>query len=129
MNVPEVSDKRLYTLEEITEALTLRGSLQDQIDKLQDQVAELTAQIADLKAAPREHWVATGSKVFVSKKDAAAVLSISVSSLDLLIVSGEIKVRRMGNRVLIPREQLERLTKRDIPAVWPKKRQGKTVRK
>jgi hypothetical protein len=36
--------------------------------------------------------------------------------------------RRLGKRVLIQREQLDRLTNRNVKIIWPEKRQGKTVR-
>jgi excisionase family DNA binding protein len=116
--------KRLYTLAEITDALGLRDSLQDQIDELKHRLTALSAQIAEIKA-PREHMIATGSKVFLSRKEAAAVLSISLRILEQLIVQGEIKTRHLGKRVLVQREQLDRLTKRDIKIIWPAKRDGK----
>jgi excisionase family DNA binding protein len=121
--------KRLYTIAEITEALTLRGSLQDQIDDLKRQVASLSAQIAELRANDAPRSIDTRSKALISRKEAAAVLSISVSTLEQLIIQGEIKTRSLGRRVLIPREQLDRLAQRDVRVIWPDKRQGKTVRK
>jgi excisionase family DNA binding protein len=120
-------EKQLYTLAQVTEALTLRGSLQGQIDDLKHQVEALSLQVK-LWAHPGGS-IATGSKIFVSRKDAAAILSISVSTLEQLIAQGEIKIRCLGKRVMIPREQLERLANRDIRIIWPNKRQGKTVRK
>jgi excisionase family DNA binding protein len=70
----------------------------------------------------------TSDRILYSRKEAAAQLSISLDSLQMLIVRGEIAVRRMGSRVLVPRTELERLAKRDIPEIWPAKQNGKTTR-
>lgn len=67
-------------------------------------------------------------RLLYNKKEAAAQLSISVSTLDQLIAQGELEVRRLGVRILIPRRELERLATRDVAIVWPQKINGKTVR-
>jgi excisionase family DNA binding protein len=125
----EQMPERVFTMAEITEALTLRGSLQDQVDELRRQIEAISKQLIELRLGPREYSVSTASKTFLSRKDAAAVLSISVSSLEQLIIQGEIKTRQLGGRVMIPREQIDQLARRDVKIVWPPKRQGKTVRK
>jgi len=59
-------------------------------------------------------------KILLSRVESAKALSISVSSLDRLISSGELRARKLGDRVLIERTELERFaarrTKRLIPA-------------
>lgn len=59
-------------------------------------------------------------KILLSRLESAEALSISVSSLDRLISRGELKARKLGDRVLIERAELERFatrrTKRLIPA-------------
>ena len=40
---------------------------------------------------------------------AAAALSISIRSLDYLIASGVVKVRRIGSRILIPLAEFHRM--------------------
>lgn len=67
-------------------------------------------------------------KILYSRKEAAQQLSLSLSSLDLLIAQGELEVRRLGKRILVPRTELEKLAKRDVEIVWPEKHNGKTVR-
>jgi excisionase family DNA binding protein len=67
-------------------------------------------------------------RLLYNKKEAAAQLSISVSTLDQLIAQGELEVRRLGVRILIPRRELERLATHDVAIVWPQKINGKTVR-
>ena len=120
--------KRLYTLAQIAEALNLRGSVQDQIDELKSQVASLSAQIAELKTQ-RAHLIAAVPKAFFSIKEAAAALSLSASTIDVLIVRGMLRPRRQGRRVLIPTAEIERFAKRDIGGpMWPEKQNGKTVR-
>jgi excisionase family DNA binding protein len=60
------------------------------------------------------------------RKETAAILAISVSSLDQLIACGEIRVKRLGRLIMIPREQLEAaLAKRDDRA---KRRQRRPAR-
>lgn len=56
-----------------------------------------------------------------SRKLAAAALSISVRSLDYLIERGELPIRRIGKKVLVPVADLRRFAKGDHPdAVRPR---------
>jgi len=58
--------------------------------------------------------------ILVSKKEAARVLSVSPRTIDNLIASKELSVRRVGRRCLIPRTALEAFARRDhstTPAV------------
>jgi excisionase family DNA binding protein len=43
----------------------------------------------------------------LDRRDAAKALSISLRKLEGLILAGELPVRRIGRRVLIPRQALE----------------------
>jgi excisionase family DNA binding protein len=52
-------------------------------------------------------------KLLLSRREAAARLSISPRSLDYLISDGVIPVRRIGSRVLIPYEHLLFFASRD----------------
>jgi excisionase family DNA binding protein len=49
-------------------------------------------------------------KVTFSRYECAQLLGISVRLLDKCIANGEIKAVRIGDRVLIPRAELERFT-------------------
>jgi excisionase family DNA binding protein len=60
-------------------------------------------------------------RLLYSRKEAAAQLSVCLSTLDQLVARGELKVRRIGARILVPRKELERLVGRDVPALWPAK--------
>jgi excisionase family DNA binding protein len=51
--------------------------------------------------------------ILMSKRDAARALSISLRTLDNLIASKELAVRRVGRRCLIPRTALEAFARRD----------------
>jgi excisionase family DNA binding protein len=53
------------------------------------------------------------SKMAYSKRDAASTLSISVRKLDYMIERGEIKVRRIGKRVVITHQELQQFLRRD----------------
>lgn len=67
-------------------------------------------------------------KALLSRKEAAEYISLSLSTIDVAVSRGMIRVRRMGRRVLIPREELDRFAGRDVANVWPAKRDNKTTR-
>jgi excisionase family DNA binding protein len=46
--------------------------------------------------------------ILVSRKEAAQALGLGRGKLDQLIAAGAIQVRRIGRRVLISREELQR---------------------
>jgi excisionase family DNA binding protein len=45
--------------------------------------------------------------LLVSRREAAALLGLSLRMLDYLVARREISVRRVGRRVLVPRHALE----------------------
>jgi excisionase family DNA binding protein len=51
----------------------------------------------------------------LSKLDAARVLGVSVRTVDRLIALKQLPVRRLGRRVLIPRNSLQSLLRADHP--------------
>jgi excisionase family DNA binding protein len=55
----------------------------------------------------------TTEKVLYTKREAAQLLSISLRSLDYLIFNQQIPTRRIGRRVLIHRDVIERFARRD----------------
>jgi excisionase family DNA binding protein len=52
-------------------------------------------------------------RLLYSRREAAYQLSLSARSLDYLIANGELKVRRIGSRILVPHEELVRFAGRD----------------
>jgi excisionase family DNA binding protein len=52
-------------------------------------------------------------RLLIDRRDAAQYLSISQRSLDYLVANGELNVRRMGARVLIPISELQRYARVD----------------
>ena len=68
-------------------------------------------------------------RILYTREEAIEQLSISMSTLQVLIARGEIQVRRLGKRVLIPRSELERLAERDVQVIWPEKVNGKTTKR
>ncbi|MEG9438230.1 helix-turn-helix domain-containing protein [Edaphobacter sp. HDX4] len=52
-------------------------------------------------------------RLLYDRKTAARMTSISVRSLDYLISSGELKVRRIGTRILVAHAELVRFAGRD----------------
>jgi excisionase family DNA binding protein len=49
--------------------------------------------------------------LLLSKNEAARLLGLSLRSLDHIISRGEIQIRRIGRRVLIPRAAVESFAK------------------
>ena len=61
--------------------------------------------------------------VLLSRKQAAALLSISVRALDYLVQRGDIKTKRVGKRVLIHYDEIKRFARADHPqAIVPTNR-------
>jgi excisionase family DNA binding protein len=52
-------------------------------------------------------------KILYSRQEAAELLSLSLRSVVMLIDRGELPVRRIGRRVLVPRASLEAFARRD----------------
>jgi excisionase family DNA binding protein len=66
-------------------------------------------------------------RLFYSRQEAAAMLSISESTLDVAIGRGMLRVVRKGRRVLISKGELERFSRRDMPGgIWPAKQIAQT---
>lgn len=55
------------------------------------------------------------TKFLYSKKEAAASLGVSARTVDYLIARGELETKRIGKKVLIPREVLRRFACADHP--------------
>lgn len=72
------------------------------------------------------------AKVLYSRKEAAAALAVSVSTLDVMVQRGMVRAVRFGRRVLIHRDEIERRGRKiaagDGPGVWPARVDGKTAR-
>jgi excisionase family DNA binding protein len=54
-------------------------------------------------------------QMLLSKRLAARTLSISIRTLDKLILTKELPIRRIGRRVLVPRTVLERFAQGERP--------------
>lgn len=66
-------------------------------------------------------------KILFSRAEAAGMLSISVSSLDVLIATGRLRAARKGRRVLIHLAEIERLAAREIPKIWPSRSERRGI--
>ena len=62
-------------------------------------------------------------KILFSRTEAAEMLSISVSSLDVLIATGRLKAVHKGRRVHIHAAEIERLATKEIVQIWPSRRE------
>jgi excisionase family DNA binding protein len=68
----------------------------------------------DITTAPTMHKTRRGwQPLLVSKRDAAAMLSLCVRTIDNLIATKELPARRVGKRVLIPFSALQQFARRD----------------
>ena len=54
-----------------------------------------------------------GQSILCGKKEAAALLNVSVRTIDNLLKAKELRARKVGARVLIQRSELERFALRD----------------
>lgn len=57
--------------------------------------------------------MSTNNKILYTKREAAQLLSISLRSLDYLIVSHQLATRRIGRRVLVHRDSIEQFARTD----------------
>jgi excisionase family DNA binding protein len=57
------------------------------------------------------------SKLVHNRIEAATILGISVRTIDNLILNGELTVRRIGTRVVIPHHSIVQFIRRDHPTV------------
>jgi len=57
--------------------------------------------------------------LFVSRKQTATVLGLSIRSVDYLITGKRCKVRRIGGRVLVPIAEVHRLSRTDLANIRP----------
>jgi excisionase family DNA binding protein len=53
--------------------------------------------------------------IAMTKQEAAQILRVSLRTIDRLIALRELRVRRLGRRVLIPRSSLNSLMLKDHP--------------
>jgi excisionase family DNA binding protein len=53
--------------------------------------------------------------IVLSKQEAAQMLGVSLRTIDRLIALKELQVRRLGRRVLIPRNSLDSFLRTDHP--------------
>jgi helix-turn-helix protein len=63
----------------------------------------------------RPKWELGRPPLLVSKRDAAALLSLCLRSIDNLIAGKQLPCRRIGKRVLIPYTALVAFARRDHP--------------
>ena len=57
----------------------------------------------------------------MTKKEAAACLRVCVSTLDLYVMRGYLKPIHRGRRVMFTSEDVEKLSAKSLPSVWPVK--------
>jgi excisionase family DNA binding protein len=59
------------------------------------------------------------SRILYSREEAAEALSLSISTIDVMIGRGMLRARRHGRRVLIHHSEIERVSRMDLPRIWP----------
>ena len=58
-------------------------------------------------------------KLLFSRLEAAEILSFSVSTLDVAVARGMLRVRRMGRRVMFEKREIEKFARADHSRIWP----------
>lgn len=53
-------------------------------------------------------------KLLYTRRDASVALSLSMRSIDYLIESGKLASRKIGARVLVPVEEVERVARQGV---------------
>lgn len=71
--------------------------------------------IFDKGKHPGRAIIPSEDKLLVGRIEAAAMLSISPRALDYLVANKQLMSRRIGARVLIPRDELKRFSRADHP--------------
>ncbi len=73
-----------------------------------------THQFSDvLIALPKKASSAPLSKLLYSRKEVAHLLNLSIRSVDLILSAGQMKVRRIGRRLLVPADSVAQYANRD----------------
>jgi excisionase family DNA binding protein len=67
-------------------------------------------------------------RALYSRREAAHYVGVSLSTIDVIVSRGLLRVRRIGRRVLIPQAELDRFVRADHICIWPPKLNGKTSR-
>ena len=65
---------------------------------------------------PAKATMSPDAKLLVSRREAAAILSISIRGVDYMIADGRLSTRRIANRVLIPTEEIRKFAQSDHPS-------------
>lgn len=67
--------------------------------------------------------------ILVSRKDAAALLGLSLRSIDNLLANGQLAARKVGRRTLILRAALERFARSPETANGAERRKARLIRR
>lgn len=68
-----------------------------------------------MRKPPAKETTTPESKLLVSRREAAAMLSISIRGVDYLIAAKQFSTRKIGTRVLIPIEEVRKFARSDHP--------------
>jgi excisionase family DNA binding protein len=75
----------------------------------------MTTVLESLTTSPDSPTAQAQEKLLVSRREAAARLSISQRAVDYLIANKTLSTKRIGSRVLIPTRDLQRFARVDHP--------------
>jgi excisionase family DNA binding protein len=62
--------------------------------------------------------------LLLSKRRAAQLLGLSVRSIEIMIRAKQLDSRKIGRRRLVPRKEVERLSRHDTPVIGSPPRSG-----
>lgn len=67
------------------------------------------------KKPPAKVTMPPDAKLLVGREEAAAMVSLSVRSIDYLLANKQLACRKIGNRTMIPVSELQRFVRKDHP--------------
>lgn len=80
-------------------------------DTSNSQLQDKKAKRRDAQQQERKEKNGKVEKLLYSRKDAAFALSLSMRSIDYLIAGKQLLTRRIGNRILIPADEIRRFAR------------------
>jgi excisionase family DNA binding protein len=80
-----------------------------------------------LKASEPKGWSHPAPRMLYTRREAAKLLSLSVSTVQMLISRNLLGSRKIGSKRLIPHASLVAFSQKNLPSLWLPKHNGKTV--
>lgn len=80
-----------------------------------------------LKTSEAKSWSQPAPRMLYTRREAAKILSLSVSTIQMLVSRGLLSSRKIGSKRLIPHASLVAFSQKNLPSLWLPKHNGRTV--